>query len=98
MGMSDCIKCWTTPCCCGYEYKDYSKEKFTEFVADILSYKEKDEQVEILKNALKKVIKAAEKDVVKNDKCKLNRKKETCSLYLNISGIGENCETCGQLK
>ena len=25
MAMSDCIKCWETPCRCGYEYRKWSK-------------------------------------------------------------------------
>jgi hypothetical protein len=24
MSLSDCEKCWNTPCTCGYEYKKYS--------------------------------------------------------------------------
>lgn len=24
MGMSDCIKCWDTPCTCGYQYECWS--------------------------------------------------------------------------
>ena len=24
MAMSDCIKCWDTPCTCGYEWKKYN--------------------------------------------------------------------------
>ena len=24
MALSDCIKCWSTPCECGYEYRDWS--------------------------------------------------------------------------
>ena len=24
MAMSDCPKCWETPCVCGHEYKSYS--------------------------------------------------------------------------
>ena len=23
--LSDCIKCWNTPCICGWDYRDYSK-------------------------------------------------------------------------
>ncbi len=26
MAMSDCIKCWNTPCTCGYEYRLDSAE------------------------------------------------------------------------
>lgn len=24
MALSDCIKCWETPCACGYEYRNQS--------------------------------------------------------------------------
>ena len=27
MSMSDCPKCWNTPCSCGYDYRNYTKEK-----------------------------------------------------------------------
>lgn len=27
MGLSDCIKCWDTPCTCGYDYRRLSKEQ-----------------------------------------------------------------------
>ena len=27
MGMSDCIKCWDTPCTCGYQYESWSIDK-----------------------------------------------------------------------
>lgn len=30
MAMSDCVKCWDTPCRCGYEYINYSKEQLIE--------------------------------------------------------------------
>ena len=26
MAMSDCPKCWDTPCTCGYEYRNFHKE------------------------------------------------------------------------
>ena len=26
MAMSDCVKCWDTPCKCGWDYRDYTKE------------------------------------------------------------------------
>lgn len=40
MALSDCEKCWDTPCTCGWEYRNYSDEAFAKFIADILSYKE----------------------------------------------------------
>lgn len=33
MSMSDCIKCWETPCCCGHEYKDWSILRLDEQIA-----------------------------------------------------------------
>lgn len=27
MALSDCDKCWETPCVCGHEYEKYSDEK-----------------------------------------------------------------------
>lgn len=27
MSLSDCIKCWDTPCTCGWEYRDWSIEQ-----------------------------------------------------------------------
>lgn len=36
MAMSDCIKCWDTPCCCGYEYRNYSKSRRIKLASVIL--------------------------------------------------------------
>lgn len=30
MSMSDCEKCWDTPCTCGWDYRKYSKEHLIE--------------------------------------------------------------------
>jgi hypothetical protein len=30
MSLSDCEKCWDTPCTCGWDYKHYSKERLVE--------------------------------------------------------------------
>lgn len=35
MSMSDCEKCWETPCVCGYGYRDLSDYKLTEIRAAI---------------------------------------------------------------
>ena len=53
--MSDCAKCWSTPCCCGYDYKNYTKERLSEHIADITNYRNKLEAIEILKLAIEKV-------------------------------------------
>lgn len=55
MSLSDCPECWETPCCCGYGYQHYSQEKFAEFIADILSRRPKEEAINILTTAERKV-------------------------------------------
>lgn len=52
MSMSDCTKCWNTPCNCGYDYQDYNVEYFSEFIVDILSHKTPEERAQILQKAL----------------------------------------------
>lgn len=39
--MSDCIKCWETPCSCGWDYKDWSKAKREHYAAVILGLEPK---------------------------------------------------------
>lgn len=36
MSLSDCPKCWDTPCTCGYEYRNDSKSKRIELASAIL--------------------------------------------------------------
>jgi hypothetical protein len=33
MAMSDCIKCWDTPCVCGHDYRDWPIKKLEEHIA-----------------------------------------------------------------
>ena len=33
MSLSDCIKCWDTPCTCGYGYTEWSEERLAEQIA-----------------------------------------------------------------
>lgn len=40
MALSDCEKCWNTPCDCGWEYRNMNDEEFAKFIAHILTYKE----------------------------------------------------------
>ena len=37
MSLSDCEKCWDTPCVCGWGYREMSKEKRIELASVILS-------------------------------------------------------------
>lgn len=41
--MSDCLKCWETPCMCGYEYKSRSLEYLIE-LRDVISKVIKEKQ------------------------------------------------------
>jgi len=36
MSMSDCIKCWDTPCTCGWDYRNYTKERRLKLAANVL--------------------------------------------------------------
>lgn len=50
MALSDCEKCWSTPCECGWEYRYMNDEEFAKFIASILTYKEN--KVAILEKAI----------------------------------------------
>lgn len=42
MSMSDCEKCWNTPCTCGYEYRDWSIDQIEaqiKMLVDVLTKK-----------------------------------------------------------
>lgn len=36
MAMSDCEKCWETPCCCGWEYRDWDRNRRIDLAANVL--------------------------------------------------------------
>lgn len=36
--ISNCDNCWSTPCTCGYVYKDYTEKELVELIRNILSY------------------------------------------------------------
>lgn len=33
MSLSDCEKCWDTPCECGYQYREWTTERLVLFIA-----------------------------------------------------------------
>ena len=39
MSMSDCEKCWETPCSCGWDYRNWSKERLRKLI-EVLKYVE----------------------------------------------------------
>lgn len=57
MALTDCEKCWSTPCECGWEYRYWTDEYFAQFIAEILTYKE--DKIGILNKA---------KIIIKNSK------------------------------
>ena len=54
MSMSDCPRCWDTPCTCGYDYKDYGVEKMARFMNDIIGYYTRSQIDEIVRFLIKK--------------------------------------------
>jgi len=42
MALSDCIKCWMTPCECGYEYRNWGKKRKDELVKAVQGYNTED--------------------------------------------------------
>jgi hypothetical protein len=48
MSLSDCIKCWDTPCSCGYEYRNYTKKWRASQAAVVLGISKKSEEYKIL--------------------------------------------------
>lgn len=48
MSMSDCSKCWSTPCACGHEYKNYTDDKMVELLQGMLSTRPELNRKEIL--------------------------------------------------
>ncbi len=55
MGISDCVKCWNTPCTCGWDYKDIPSENMADFITDICRYRSKEEAKLILSRAIEMV-------------------------------------------
>ena len=52
MAMSDCGRCWDTPCSCGWSFKNYTIETLAKYLASITQYREKEEALIILRKAL----------------------------------------------
>ena len=36
MSLSDCVKCWNTPCMCGYDYRKWTRNQRIEQAAAVL--------------------------------------------------------------
>jgi hypothetical protein len=55
MSLSDCIKCWNTPCTCGWEYRFYSFTVITKYIASTLRYRTKEEAIKVLESAIEMI-------------------------------------------
>ncbi len=38
MSLSDCIKCWSTPCTCGFDYRNWSNSQKNELVSAVIGF------------------------------------------------------------
>lgn len=56
MAMSDCPKCWETPCICGYDYKDYDEDKLFNLIVAILSHHNETKQLNVLNSIIEEII------------------------------------------
>jgi predicted RNA-binding protein with PIN domain len=55
MALSDCSRCWDTPCTCGHYFRNYSVEAVTKHVVSVVAGKEKETALEILEKAINQV-------------------------------------------
>lgn len=55
MSLSDCPKCWDTPCTCGWQYRDYRESALVDLIEGTLKYKDKMEKLRILMKVLNKI-------------------------------------------
>ena len=76
MAMSDCEKCWETPCCCGYDYKNHPRygptEGMANYIVGILGYRTKEELEIILQLLNEKIL----NKIVQFDKNEQTRRKQ----------------------
>lgn len=46
MSLSDCIKCWGTPCICGHDYMWMTDEQFATWIEKITEGREKHKKLQ----------------------------------------------------
>ena len=59
MALSDCPKCWDTPCTCGYMFKDYQEKYLITFLTYAISYKSHSQQLFIIDQVMNNVLNKA---------------------------------------
>lgn len=45
MAITNCPKCWETPCECGYQYKNYPKDYFVKLILGMISQNQYKEEI-----------------------------------------------------
>ena len=51
--MSDCERCWDTPCTCGWGYRDWSDERAADIIAAVVKMRTRVDAARILDRAVK---------------------------------------------
>ena len=52
MSLSDCPRCWDTPCSCGEHWKDSSDDTLYQYVISVFTYIKKDRAICILERVI----------------------------------------------
>ena len=52
MSLSDCPRCWGTPCNCGEYWKDASDDRLYQYVISIFNFIKKDRAIYILNRVI----------------------------------------------
>lgn len=67
MAFSDCVKCWETPCSCGWGFREYSEARLSKYLASITQYRTKEAAKRILQEAINLVDKSSRQNQKNKD-------------------------------
>ena len=66
MALSDCPKCWDTPCTCGYQYRNYGGPMLEEQVFSMFEYVPITKALEVIEKVKIKLIERQKKELNKS--------------------------------